>query len=435
MQLIDLINSKIIKSEFIKNSLILTIGTVISQIFPIIISPVLTRLYSPENYGLLALFTGFSSMIAVISTLRYEMAIVLPKDDNESINIAGLSGLIVIVISILSLVIVFVFNSQICFMLRNQHISGWLYLAPASIFLTGIYQILNYWTIKTKQFKNLSLSKISQTMTGSSTNLILGFCNTGTAGLIIGGVFGQFVSTIVLFFQSLKRLKEKFVFITRKEMMRQAVIHKDFPRINSLQAFFDIFRDSLVIFIISSLFNAHMLGLYSFTLRILKAPSSMIGSSIAQVFFQKASETKNNGESLQMLVKKLVTRLCLISFPVFLILFLFSPFIFSFVFGSKWRDAGIMTQILCPWFFLNFIVSPVSQIPIIVGKQKHFFYFSFIYNTLSVIIIFVSGLFIKKIFYCLIIFSFSLSIVLIILIIWIVKISVYKNHIKYDTVI
>jgi lipopolysaccharide exporter len=424
--IINFFYKKTTKSEFVKNSFMLTFGTTLAQLIPILISPVLTRLFTPEDYGILALFTTCASLIGVVATARYEMAIVLPEKESDAINIVFLSGIITLFVTIVSIFIVTFGNHVLTFFLKNSDISPWLYLVPVSVFLIGFYQIFNYWTVRTKQFRHLTFSKISQTVTGSGTNLALGFAKFGTFGLVIGGIAGQLASTFILFLQSLKSLKQNLGFVSKEKIIEQAKIYSDFPKINSLHAFLDIFRDSLIIFLLSSLFNNQVLGFYSFTLRILKSPASLVGSSVAQVFFQKASELKNTGGNLQPLVKKMILKLSIVSAVPFLILMIFSPVIFSFVFGAKWHEAGIYASILSPWLFLVFISSPISQIPIIVGRQKTSFILSLIGGCLLICSILIGALVFKSIIVGLIILSLSESFFLLYIIVWIYKISFRK---------
>lgn len=406
------------KSEFVKNSFYLTAGTAFAQMIPILISPVLTRLYKPEDYGLLSLFSGIAGLFGIISTARYEMAIVLPVKDRDSINIISLSFIITVMITGILFPVMFFWNDAIAAALNAPEISAWLCFVPVVVFFTGFCQILNYWSIRTKQFKNLAFSKISQTLAGSSTNLIFGFQGFGVLGLILSGILGQAVSAVTLFSRNIRRFKTHYRLISKKEILRQAELYKDFPRINSLHALLDVLRDSMTIFLISYLFNSSVLGFYSFTLRILKTPASLVASSVSQVFFQKASELNNGGTNLRSLVRKMIIRLSLIFLPFFAILFFFAPALFNFVFGDKWSDAGDYTQILTPWLFLNFIASPISQIPIILGRQKSAFGLSIIGSSLMILSVVAGGFVFKDIFAGLCILSLTQSLFTIYVIYW-----------------
>ena len=415
------------RSEFVKNSLILSIGSVFSQLIPIAIAPVLTRYYSPENYGALAIFVSIASLISIISTMRYEISVALPKKDEDAINIVVLSIIINLIISFCSLIIFLFFHKNIAYLLKIDELSVWLLFIPLFVIFSGAFQILNYWCIRFGFFKKLSISRIIQALTGSGTNLILGVNNFGAPGLIFGLLAGQFVSFISLFFQNLKGLKNRIKFVTKINIISQMKIYKEFPIVNSVQAIMDVLRDSLIILLISNLFNSQILGLYTFTLRILKVPSTFIGMAVSQVFLQKAKDLFNNGENLNGIVLKIMTRLILFALPVFLVIFILSPFLFGIIFGEKWNGVGFYTRILTPWIFMNFVVSPLSQIPIIVGKQRQVLGLGFIGSLLMIISILFGKILFEGIIPGLIFLSVSQFIFLSFVLLWIYKISNWKK--------
>ncbi len=73
-----------LKSEFSKNTLTLMIGSALAQVIPIIISPILTRVYTPEEFGIFALYITFISIGASLVTAKYETAILLPKKEENA---------------------------------------------------------------------------------------------------------------------------------------------------------------------------------------------------------------------------------------------------------------------------------------------------------------------------------------------------------------
>ena len=130
------------KSEFSSNVLTLMTGTTIAQAIPIAISPILTRIYTPEDFGMFALYMSMATIISVIATGRYELAIILPEKDEDAINIMMLSIGITFLVSLITLLIIFIFNAQITLLFGNPNISQWLYFVPLTIVLTGVYQAL-----------------------------------------------------------------------------------------------------------------------------------------------------------------------------------------------------------------------------------------------------------------------------------------------------
>lgn len=150
------------KSEFGRNVLTLMTGTTIAQAIPIAISPILTRIYTPEDFGVFALYISISTIFAVIVTGRYELAIMLPKKNKDAVLLVQLSIMITLFIAITTLIIVIFFNVEITQLLGNPSISKWLYFIPLSICLTGFYQSLHYWNNRKKKYNNLVLSRISK---------------------------------------------------------------------------------------------------------------------------------------------------------------------------------------------------------------------------------------------------------------------------------
>jgi O-antigen/teichoic acid export membrane protein len=255
-----------------------------------------------------------------------------------------------------------------------------MFLIPLSVLLTGVYQILNYWSSRKKQFRRLAIRQITQSISSSSVKLGVGLIKPSPGGLIAGNIIGQISATSVLCFLIWRDEKEQIRFIKKERIKQLAVEFKNFPIFNVPQAFLDSFSANSIIFIISSFFTATILGLYSFATSMVTFPMRILGNSITQVFFQKASEIHSNNHNLWPDIKKLIIRLALTGLPVFILILLFAPEIFSIVFGSKWHEAGVYAKILTPYLFATFIGAPISSIPMILNKQKQFFRISLIGN-------------------------------------------------------
>jgi O-antigen/teichoic acid export membrane protein len=384
-------------SEFVKNTFTIFSGNVVAQAIPFLIEPIIARMYSPSDFAVLAVYISVANLFSIIATARYEMAIMLPADHKKAINILALSLFITLLISVLSLIVVWIFNTQITQILQSPELGTYLFFVPVSVFITGWYQSLNYWSIRQKRFKNVTYARVSQTVSNSGFNLAFGFAQLKSLGLMLAFFIGQVVSIVPLLYRFVRNDWKNLHWINRQEMKLQAIEHQDFPKINSIHAFSDIIQQSTVVFLISSFFGQLTLGLYSRTMRLLFAPASVIGSAIGQVFYQKASvEFKQNG-TVKTLVVRTLRNLALISIPIFSLTMFFGDAIFAFVLGENWRVAGEFAQILSPWICLSFIIAPISQIPLIVGKQKAAFLRSLIGNGLIIVSVLFAGLIAKDI--------------------------------------
>lgn len=373
----------LLKSEFTKNVFTLMTGTTFAQILTIISAPFLMRFFSPEDLGVYALFSSITLLISVVACGRYELSIVLPEKDEDALNILILSVFLTCVVTILSSIILFIFMNRLEYLLNIKFLSNIILFIPFSVFLTSIYQIFTYWANRKKKYKKLASNRVQQSLITTFMSLLLGFLSFNYVGLIMGYLLGLFATSINLGVEVFKDNKSNKNNISFNEIMRQAKIYQDFPKANLWHAFMDIFQANGVNFIIAAFWGNTILGIYSLTYKVLKFPASVICSSVSQVFFQKASDLHNKHQDLLVFTRNTIRKLGLIGLPVFGFIFIAAPYLFTFMFGAKWQQAGVYAQILTPAIFLNFLISPVSQIPIILGKQKINFYLGAIVNLIQ----------------------------------------------------
>jgi len=404
--------------SFARNVLTLMTGAIIAQAIPLAISPILTRIYTPDDFGTFALYISMASILSIIVTGRYELAVMLPVEDEAAVNVAFLCIVIAFLISFVTFIFIWIFNDDIVRLVNNRSISNWLYLIPVTILIAGFYRTLNYWSNRKKRYKILSFSRVSQSTTTAGTNLAMGFGGYGVSGLIVGDIIGQGVATGVLSWQAWKDGWNKKKHFDKEKVIKEAKNYKDFPKINTLHAFIDMLQSSGVILLVSKYFGNTILGFYSLTMRILNAPATLIGSAVSQVFYQEASETFNNKGDLRPLIIKTIVMLGLMALPIFILIVLFAPTVFTLVFGAQWKDAGVYAQILSPWILLRFVYSPVSQIPLLLGKQKEYFYVGLIYNLIIILSIALTGYFGFSVEASIGIMSFLATLALVIVIIW-----------------
>ncbi len=410
------------KSEFSRNLLVLMGGSTVAQAIPIAISPILTRLYSPEDFGILALYLGIFGILSITVTGRYELAIPLPRGDREAINLFALSLIITTIWVLVSIVVIILFKDSILEILNAKPLGNLLYLIPLSLLFAGLNKSLRYWSNRKKYFKAISLSQILQSSSSASIQLIFNFLYK-SIGLIGGNIVGMMLSTYILLKRFLKSDRRLISKIKRVTIISQMKRYRDFPLINSLHAFSDVARISGSVMLISSFFGVEVLGFYSLALRILQLPLGILGSSLGQILYQKLSSLHSDGHNLYPYIKKSLIRLTLLSIPIFAILYIMVSDIFASVFGEEWREAGEYSQALIPYLFMSFIISPISTVPIILDRQKSFFYMSLVGNIgMPSIIIICSnlGYDIKEI---LSITSLFLALLYLLMLWWIVRIA------------
>ena len=359
------------ESRFFGDVLTLVTGTTVSLIITILASPIITRLYGPAAFGLVALFTSITGILGVIVCLRYELAIVLPKSDEEAANIFGLCMLLVVVVSVITIPLLIILEQPLVQFLKAPQLGQFFWLIPPTLLISGTFLALNYWNTRTKQFKRLSIARISSSFSTTGTQLGMGFLGYTSGGVLIyANILGQLVSTSVLGIQIMRDHLSFFKQnISWKGMTETFRRYSNFPKYDVWSALINQISWQVPVLLLSSFFSTTIVGYYSLGMMMVTLPMSLIGGAIAQVFFQRAAIAQHEG-SLAIIFEDAYSFLLKISlFPLLLLTFIGQD-LFILIFGPSWGEAGFYIQILSVWAVFFFISSPISAILSIAGKQK-----------------------------------------------------------------
>ena len=354
--------SRLIKNnEFAKNVLTVMTGTILAQAIPIAILPILTRIFTPEDFGLLALYGAFVAILGVVATGRYEIAIMLPKQDDDAKILLQISVLIALVISLLFLPVVFFLNVQVASFLGNPDIANWLYLVPVSVLVTGVYQALTYWNNRKKNFKNASVSRVNQSFFQAGSQISFGFLKF-SGGLILGQFVGMLSSVIYLL-----RKDNSFKYILKKndkhKVKAQLTTYQKFPKYGVFGGLCDALAVQMPVLMLTKFYSDTVVGMFSLTFRVLNMPTSIISSAISQVLFQKVVEISHETpHKLKGYILKIFLLLFFVYLPAIPILYVWGESLFAFVFGDEWRQAGVYSSYLVIAVAIRFAVSPLSAV-------------------------------------------------------------------------
>lgn len=374
--------SAITKSDFFKSFTVLMSGTVIAQAISYLIAPILTRLYTTSEMGELAFYMRLIGFISAIATLRYEAALPLPKNDSHSFLLYRLAYLI----SLLILLIVAVVFSFLILSGVSTHFSWWFYLF--SILGTACVIIVNVgtsWSVRMGEYPIISRNKITNSLVANLLKWLFAFFHMSAFGLILASLIGSIVSSFEFAF-NFKRIHKKFNSLRSKKktlvLMRE---HKEFPTINLPHVFVDNGRDMLIATLIFTYYSQAVYGSFNHSYTMLRIPLALVGVSLGQIFYNKASELYNQGKSILPILKKMLLLLSILSIVPFSILFFYGEPIFTFVFGHDWSQSGSYSETMSIWLMFNFILSPITALPLILGKQKIAFFMGIISSLIQVI--------------------------------------------------
>ena len=358
------------KNDFFKNVATLVSGTTFAQAFSVIIYVVLSRIYTEEDFGVFGLYMNILNIVLIFSTARYDQAILLPKSDKESMNLLGLSGMISVGVSLVLLMLVVPFNETICRLLGSDEISTWLYFIPLSTLLVAWFTILKNHANREKQYRLIAGANIGQSVGNSLTKLGLGFLVAGVAGLISGVIFGQLAGFLVFFVFLLPSLRKRVRWLSISEMKRLGRKYSLFPKFNMWQALINNVSAAFPVFIFSSFFSTTIAGFYTFGFMILHRPVHLLVTAFYQVIFQRFVEKSHKKESILPELNLFIKRAIQVMLLPFILMGIFAPEIFGFVFGENWTEAGVYARYMLPWIFVGGLAMPLSFMPDMYQEQR-----------------------------------------------------------------
>lgn len=420
------------KSESDRHVLTLMSGTALAQAIPIAISPILTRIYTPKDFGLLALFMAITSTLAIVANGRYEMAIMLQSDHEDALNVAALGLVISTILFLLLLLLVIFFKNTLAAMLGSPEISNWLYLVPFTVFMSGLFNVLNYLNNRQKNYNDLAVVGILKSSVAASTQLALGFMNLGAGGLIVGQFFSNIFANTKLFRNATSGFELRKV-VSKSRVIALASEYSQFPKYSMPAGLANVLSVNIVSFMLSAIYSVTSVGYYALARRVLGAPLTIIANSFGQVFFRVASEEYRNTGAAVNAFRRNLLKLTLFSTLGFALAFFFVKDAFILVFGQPWGEAGAYARIMMPLFMIRFIVSPLSVLSQIMDNKQ-----TLIVNVALLIVasvsLLVSSLMELNIKYGLMLLCFSLSLVYITYLFSLHQLSKGKlnNHKDYD---
>lgn len=353
------------KNKFARGVSVLIGGTAGAQLLSVLAAPILTRLYSPDDFGMLAVFTALLTFFTVISAGRYELTIPLPDSEQDAADLTVLGFSLVLCTTIISAFIFIIWPQKIATIINTPQLANYLWIIPLGVFFLGSYQVFNKWAVRKKQFTVIAKTRIYQSV--GTLAIQLGGHSLGPLALMGGHATGQGIGASGLAYSALKRPELKK--ISWRNIKKQAYRYRDFPVFSTWTALFNTASLQFAPIMFIAMFGATVTGLYALTLRMLTLPSSLIGNAVGSVFLSEAPKAKREG-NLAELVTKLHSRLAMAGALPLVVLLLFGPSLFALVFGEEWRKAGVYSQWMAPWIYLQFQWSPLSTLTSVLELQK-----------------------------------------------------------------
>lgn len=374
------------RSKFFKSVFNLSSGTSIAYLVTIGISPILTRLFTPEQFGILQFFQSSIIISTPIVTGCFYYALVTEK---STIRIHALfKG--VTILAVLSTILITAFSIIVFYFI--DLLSNYLLLIvfgfPIILIANALVLTMDYLFIQSSNYTSISFSRIVRSGSSGLIQTSTGFAGY-SSGLIYGFMIGK-ILTLIFYLWRMGSKKLLAIYKSQSQLIRTVLTENLKQPLYILPTtLVSSGATELVIFIIGSIFGGYELGLYSLAYRVISIPSLLIGTSIGDVFFKESSSMIQESRSIVLLTLKTWLILFGIAVIPMAALWLFGPEIVSFVFGVEWMVTGQITTILAPYILFSFMSSSTGKLFISLNQQNFSFYFS-----LLIFIARISGLFI-----------------------------------------
>lgn len=363
------LSSKITGSKLFRNFFVLVGGSTLAQLIGLALTPLLSRIYSPEQFGILGSVMAIVGIVSLVGSLKYDMAIVLENDDEEvrhlqKLNVLVLSGVTVL----LSLGILIFYLFQTKYLGNSSEFLSYVPYSIPVVFFSALYNIYYARYNREQEYKKMAMSQIIRRLSIISVQLIWALFSISTFGLIMGNVIGVIIPVVVILL--LERNFFDFQFPNWHNIKRQALKHIDFPKYTTPQSLLNLFSGQLPVFLLAYYYDMATVGAFYFALKIVQMPAMFIGLSVRQIFYKECAKVMDNMIEMKNLYLKTTSGLFFALVLPMIAIFMYGEVIFSFVFGSTWEYAGILAGWMFLWYGTNIISGPSRSLFITLNDQK-----------------------------------------------------------------
>jgi len=372
------------KRRFIRDFTSLLTGNVLAQVISFLAAPILTRLYTPEDFGIMTYIMSLTSILSIWICLGYEQAILLPVEEKKAENLFRLSLYSSFGLGSITALVFWVFKRLIAARSGIPGIESYLMFVPLGIFVVGIINSSTKMHMRAKRFKLVATSRFIMTCVTAFSKIILALLvGTSALWLVAGNIMGPLASATLLLWLYFKYRNIQTRFLRIESMWEVAKEYIEFPKYILPTEMLNSISQSLPVILFAAFFSSDVVGFYGLADSTIRRPVALIYASLSSVFLQKSAEINNFGGDLFHLLKRTTIVLFLIGIIPFGILTAFGDKIFGFVFGQQWQTAGVCAQILAPWLFIGFINAPANQIIIVKQALRFKFILELLYIVFS----------------------------------------------------
>lgn len=370
----------ILKKDFAKNVLTLFSWNLLAQAVTLLSIPILTRIYTPEEFGAVALFISMVNVFAVVSNGQYDLAIVLPKRNGQAFHILVGSIFITLLFSVIALLIVIIFFNQLTGAFDSNVYKKIIWLLPLAVFFFGTHKSFGGWFNRSRSYRTIGVNRLIQNTGQTAIRLGRNIFSSGHWGLVIGYIVGEVISWGVMFFQLFKKEFWRLKHISFKSISKSLREYLNFPWFLMPMGVLNTISTNLLVFALSLVTTSTIVGHYERAWRVVTFPLSLISASFGSVFYEKMTRMTNRRKFYVLSYFGNLFLALLILFPIAF----WGEAIFVFVLGSEWSIAGKIARYILPLTLFGFATQCISSIFSVIQKNQILLIWQIIYLGLAI---------------------------------------------------
>ncbi len=371
MQVVSAAPHRAAPRSFARSVLTVAGGTAIGQGVLVAASPVLTRLYGPQEFGTLAAYMAIVAVVGGIGSLRYELAVVMADDEEQAAGVVGLCLLLVALTTLVTGVVLGVGSDAIAGWVSAPQLASSMWIVALGTGVLGVQQVLTAWSSRASAYRTLGLAKAGDGVTKAVGQVGLGFASFGSVGLLVGDVLGRVVGTAMLLAGGWRAALRSLGRVRWSMIVAMAARYRDFPRWSTPGVLMNSAGLQAPALLLASFWGLEVAGVFALGQRVIAMPMALLGQAAAQVHLGHAGRlAREDPRALQRQFARATWQLVGLGAVPIVGLALVGPWLFGLVFGPEWTEAGVYVRIFAIAFALQFVVAPLSSTLNVLEHQR-----------------------------------------------------------------
>lgn len=356
--------------RLVRQAYVVVGGTAVAQVVQVLATPVLSRQYSPSDFGVLSVFLSLASIGYVVGSLRYEQAIALPRQERVAADVLGLTAAVCAATAAVTAVVVAVWRQPIADAVNVPELASVLWLLPLVMLAAGLYQALGLWSVRHRDFRRVSLGSVVQGVSLVGSQVAFGVLGLQPLGLVLGLLVAWGLGCVPLARRLVGPDAPAVRQVGRHGMRTVAHRYRRFPQLSVWSGLLN--RSALEIpgIVLAALYSPVVSGLFLLGRRMMVAPAVLAGTSVQHVYLGEAARlAEDDPPRLEALYRRTWQRMLLLAIGPTVLLALLAPWAFELVFGPEWREAGVYSRLLAPVFLLQVTITPLTSTFAVLERQ------------------------------------------------------------------